>query len=117
MLDGARGQSFVCAVSISEVTNRHNPPRGDDPRRRGIDRAIVGKLQELAGDLGGQLEAPRLRWKYDWIRQLFGWGPAKRAKLALPELNAFRIRSWDRKMYDLERLGRRETPRGRKSGN
>lgn len=77
---------------------------------------IVGKLQELAGDLGGQLEPPSLRWKYDWIRQLFGWGPAKRAQIALPELNTLRMRSWDRKMYKLERLGRGGTLKGRQSG-
>src|SRR6266404_2386774 len=45
---------------------------------------IVDELEKLAGRLGGRLEAPQLRWKYAWMKPLFGWGPAKSAQLVLP---------------------------------
>jgi glycosyltransferase involved in cell wall biosynthesis len=67
---------------------------------------IVEELQKLARTLGGQLELPRLRWKYAWIKALFGWGPAKRAQLVMPALKASWLRSWDRAMYNLEKAGR-----------
>jgi glycosyltransferase involved in cell wall biosynthesis len=67
---------------------------------------IVDELAKLAARLGGRLEVPRLRWKYAWIKPLFGWSAAKRAQLVMPQLNAFVITSWDRVMHKLERLGR-----------
>jgi glycosyltransferase involved in cell wall biosynthesis len=42
---------------------------------------IVQELEALAMNLGGQLEVPRLRWKYAWIKPLFGWRAAKNAQL------------------------------------
>jgi hypothetical protein len=47
----------------------------------------------------GKLEVPRLRWKYAWIKPLFGWGLAKRAELFLPQLKINLLRFWDRAMY------------------
>jgi glycosyltransferase involved in cell wall biosynthesis len=67
---------------------------------------IMKELENLAGRLGGRLEKPRLRWKYAWIKPLFGWGPAKRAQLVLPQLKTFVMRSWDKAMYNLEKSGR-----------
>ena len=32
---------------------------------------------------GGRLETPPLSWKYDWIRRIVGWGPAKRTQMFL----------------------------------
>jgi hypothetical protein len=52
------------------------------------------------------LEAPRLRWKYAWIKPLFGWDLAKRAQIQLPEIKASLMRSWDRVLYEMERSGR-----------
>jgi hypothetical protein len=57
---------------------------------------IVGEMTELAANLEGQLELPRLSWKYDWIRRSFGWGPAKRAQLAAPRMKWAMLRLWDR---------------------
>ncbi len=65
---------------------------------------IVEDLEELAGRLGGRLVAPRLRWKYAWIRSLFGWNSAKRAQFLLPQLKCSLVRSWDRKMHNLKGL-------------
>ncbi len=74
---------------------------------------IVGELKALAGRLGGRLETPRLRWKYAWIKPLFGWGPAKQAQLVLPQFKASLIGSWDRMMYKFERFIRKsENPSG-----
>jgi hypothetical protein len=67
---------------------------------------IVAELEKLAGTLGGRLEAPRLRWKYAWIKSLFGWDLAKRAQIQLPEVKASLMRSWDRVLYKLEKSGR-----------
>jgi glycosyltransferase involved in cell wall biosynthesis len=67
---------------------------------------IVEELDKLAGSLGGRLEAPQLRWKYAWIKPLFGFGSAKRAQLLLPEFKASLTRSWDRAMHNLESWGR-----------
>jgi glycosyltransferase involved in cell wall biosynthesis len=69
------------------------PDRGD----------IVIEAQKLAMTLGGQLQVPRLTWKYALIQRLFGWGPAKSAKLMLSQLKNSMIRSWDKAMYHLER--------------
>jgi Glycosyl transferase family 2 len=63
---------------------------------------IVEELETLAQSLGGQLEAPRLRWKYAWMKPLFGWDLAKQAQLRLPQLKASVIRSWDKAMYKIE---------------
>lgn len=63
---------------------------------------LVQQLEKLAASLGGRLEVPRLRWKYAWIKPLFGWGPAKYAQLVLPELKASMMRSWDGVMHHLE---------------
>jgi glycosyltransferase involved in cell wall biosynthesis len=63
---------------------------------------IVKELETLAQSLGGQLEAPRLSWKYAWMKPLFGWNLAKQAQLRLPQLKASVIRSWDKAMYKIE---------------
>jgi glycosyltransferase involved in cell wall biosynthesis len=62
---------------------------------------LVAQLETVAGSLGRRLEVPRLRWKYAWIRPLFGWGAAKRAQLFLPQVKASLKRYWDRAMYRL----------------
>jgi hypothetical protein len=76
---------------------------------------IVQELEELAASLGGRLEMPRLRWKYAWIKPVFGWGPAKYAQIALPQLKLALLRSWDRTMYKLEKSGLENISRHRES--
>lgn len=44
---------------------------------------IVKQAKKMAIELGGQLETPRLSWKYSWLKALFGWAFAKRAQLLL----------------------------------
>jgi glycosyltransferase involved in cell wall biosynthesis len=67
---------------------------------------IIDELEKLAASLGGKLEVPQLRWKYAWIKPLFGWGLAKRAELVFPQLRAYLVRFWDRAMYNLEEFWR-----------
>jgi glycosyltransferase involved in cell wall biosynthesis len=74
---------------------------------------IVEESGKLAAGLGGRLEVPRLRWKYCWIKPLFGWGPAKAAQIVLPQLKASFLRSWDRMMYELEKHEQRNFSRGK----
>jgi glycosyltransferase involved in cell wall biosynthesis len=64
---------------------------------------LVAELEKLAASLDSTLEAPRLRWKYAWIKPVFGWGPAKAAQIVLPQLKASFLRSWDKAMYNWEK--------------
>jgi glycosyltransferase involved in cell wall biosynthesis len=63
---------------------------------------IVAELQALATELHGSLETPRLRWKYAWMKPIFGWRAAKWAHIGLPQLKASLVRHWDKAMYRLE---------------
>ena len=63
---------------------------------------IVVELQSLAAQLQGCLEAPHLRWKYAWMKSLFGWRSAKWAQMALPQFKASCLRKCDKLMYRLE---------------
>ncbi len=64
---------------------------------------IVKEVEQLATELGGRLETPRLSWKYDWIRRLFGWSLAKRAQIYVPRARWTLARFWDRLLSWLER--------------
>jgi hypothetical protein len=63
---------------------------------------IVAELQSLATELRGTLEEPRLRWKYAWMKPVFGWKTAKWAQSALPQLRASCQRRYDRAIFELE---------------
>ena len=66
---------------------------------------IVAELQSMAAQLQGHLEEPRLRWKYAWMKPMFGWKAAKWAQMALPQLKASCLRHCDKAMYRLEARG------------
>lgn len=63
---------------------------------------LVSRAEKLAVTLGGHLELPHLRWKYEWLRKLFGWQAGKRAQVFLPQRKAALIRAWDKFMFDRE---------------
>ena len=63
---------------------------------------ILKEAEQLASELGGQVETPRLSWKYSWIKVIFGWGFAKRGQLLLLQLRWSSDRSWDRALFRLE---------------
>jgi len=63
---------------------------------------IVTQMYETARDLNGSLRIPRLSWKYQWIRTLFGWKLAKRARLLLPEIRWSLVRLWDKTLFEIQ---------------
>jgi glycosyltransferase involved in cell wall biosynthesis len=63
---------------------------------------IVEKMDQTARNLGGQLERPRLSWKYAWMKALLGWGWTKRAQLVLRKVKWSLIRYCDRALFHLE---------------
>ncbi len=65
------------------------------------EEEIVTKARELAEKLGGQLEVPRLRWKYVPVQKAFGWTFAKKASFIAPKAKASCIKGWDRFLFKL----------------
>jgi hypothetical protein len=63
---------------------------------------LVAELQMVAAQLQGRLEEPRLRWKYAWMKPIFGWKTAKWAQAGLPQLRAEYISRCDKALYRLE---------------
>jgi glycosyltransferase involved in cell wall biosynthesis len=59
---------------------------------------ILAELQDLAAQLDGRLEKPRLGWKYAWMEPIFGFEAAKRTQIVLPEFKASLLRTWDKAM-------------------
>ena len=66
---------------------------------------IVAQLHDLAAELQGRLETPRLRSKYAWMKPIFGWKVAKWAQRALPEAKSSLLRRWDKTMFQHEIRG------------
>lgn len=65
---------------------------------------IVKQAEDLAANLGGRLEVPRLSWKYTWIKALFGWTAAKRTQFYYNRFKFFLFKSWDKLLFHL-RIG------------
>src|SRR6266498_4047280 len=63
---------------------------------------LVKQIEQLAAQLGGQLEIPNLSWKYRWIQKVFGFTVAKRARQRWNQCKSFAMRSWDRALFHLE---------------
>ena len=63
---------------------------------------LVAKMRGLAAQLQGRLEEPRLRWKYAWMKPVFGFGAAKQAQMVLPQLKASLVGRWDKAMRRLD---------------
>jgi glycosyltransferase involved in cell wall biosynthesis len=63
---------------------------------------LADKLQQLATELGGKLNPPKLSWKYLWIQELFGWKAAKRTREAWNRSKSSAIRCWDKALFRLE---------------
>ncbi|HEY7302957.1 MAG TPA: glycosyltransferase family 2 protein [Bryobacteraceae bacterium] len=63
---------------------------------------IAEAIHRVASELGGQLEVPRMSWKYEWLRRLAGWTVAKWAQLLLSRFKWAIIRWSDRVMLRAE---------------
>jgi glycosyltransferase involved in cell wall biosynthesis len=92
-LDDSKRTRAACVKFLQTWLHNFYPDRLD----------IVKQLEQLAATLGGQLEMPRLRWKYAWIQRLFGFEVAKRSSLFMPNLKWELIRAWDKMLFRLER--------------
>jgi glycosyltransferase involved in cell wall biosynthesis len=64
---------------------------------------LFAELKTLAEQLGGQLDPPRLSWKYAWIESLFGRRAARQVEVFAQEKKASLIRGWDKAMFEWER--------------
>jgi glycosyltransferase involved in cell wall biosynthesis len=62
----------------------------------------VRQMREMARELGGELAAPRLSWKYKWLKTLFGWDLAKRARLFFRRLRWRSKSCWDKAQFQLD---------------
>jgi hypothetical protein len=58
-------------------------------------------MEEASAELGGRLQTPDLSCKYSWLRVLFGWDLAKRARSCAPEFKWHVMRSWDGMLFRL----------------
>ncbi len=63
---------------------------------------LMVELRNLATELGGDMQVPKLRWKYAWMKPIVGWKVAKWAQRAMPETKAAVIRNWDKAMFEFE---------------
>jgi len=63
---------------------------------------LVEMARQKAREFGGELEVPTLRWKYAWIKALFGWELAKRAQVFLPSLRWSIARFIDKALLQIE---------------
>lgn len=70
---------------------------------------ILGELQPLTTELGGQLEALRFTWKLAWMELFFGRRATQRTLIAFQNKRASLIRTWDKAMYEWEN---RKAPSG-----
>jgi len=66
---------------------------------------IARDLKQIASELGGHLEDPRMSWKYHWIMKCFGWHLGRRVQLLLPKLKLSSRIAWDKAMSRLEDRG------------
>jgi glycosyltransferase involved in cell wall biosynthesis len=63
---------------------------------------VVEALQALAKEFGGTLKVPQMRWRYAWIKSVFGWKAAKTTQMAFAEGVASLERLWDKMMFERE---------------
>ena len=76
---------------------------------------IVSELQNIAVELQGRLEEPRLAWKYAWIKRIFGWKAVNWARMTFPQLKASCISRCDKAIYRFETSRTVDRPRFRVS--
>jgi glycosyltransferase involved in cell wall biosynthesis len=63
---------------------------------------LVERAKTLAATLGGELAAPKLPLRYDWIDRLFGLSTAKQVQANYNRVKWSVIRAWDRALARME---------------
>ena len=86
--DSERTRS-ICVTYLQNCLRMFDPDRPD----------LVRQARDMAVELGGRLEAPRLSWRYAWIAALFGDILAKRAQVGLPGLRWSLVMLWERMLF------------------
>jgi glycosyltransferase involved in cell wall biosynthesis len=84
----------ACLVYLQRNLVNFYPERAD----------IVRQAEQLAADLGGQLQPPHLSWKYSWIKSVFGWQAAKDVALEMRKIRWSLENTLDRVLCDVENL-------------
>jgi glycosyltransferase involved in cell wall biosynthesis len=69
---------------------------------------LVEQMRQLAADVGGELQLPRLSWKYVWIEKLLGFAAAKHTQLYYNQGKSYALRAWDELIHWFE--SRRKGP-------
>jgi glycosyltransferase involved in cell wall biosynthesis len=82
----------ACVAYLQNWYENFYPERAD----------LAAQARKMADELGGSLEEPHLRWKFAWLKPLFGLGTAKWAQMTLPRMKASLLRTIDKTMYTLE---------------
>jgi glycosyltransferase involved in cell wall biosynthesis len=65
---------------------------------------LMARVEQMAKDVGGKLELPRLNWKYVWIQKVFGWQAARTARRSYNRIKATAVRYWDAMLLRIESL-------------
>ena len=63
---------------------------------------IFKQAEHTARDMGGELQIPRLSWKYTGIEKFFGLNAARRAQLFLPNAKWSALRWYDKVLFHVE---------------
>lgn len=69
------------------------------------NRDIVTQMEQLAGELDGQLQPPHLSWKYSWINVLFGWRFLESFQMLVRNMRCSSQRCWDKALFGLQNGG------------
>jgi glycosyltransferase involved in cell wall biosynthesis len=72
---------------------------------------IVIRARELARELGGNLSAPELKWKYSFFKNLFGWTMAKKMVFKLPTVKLLLRKNFDKLLYDISKTKKHQALR------
>jgi glycosyltransferase involved in cell wall biosynthesis len=79
----------ACLIFLQDWLIHFYPERPD----------LVAELEQMAREVGGQLEAPKLSWKYAWIQKLFGWRAAKQAQLRYNQYKSMILQKCDKTLH------------------
>jgi glycosyltransferase involved in cell wall biosynthesis len=94
--DSARTRR-ACVTFMQARVHHFHPHRPD----------LVDATQRLAKTLGGEVTLGKrvelLRWKFSWVKKIFGLEFAYLAQDKLPQFKNWALRLWDKAMYSLER--------------
>lgn len=63
---------------------------------------VLAELQDIAAELRGHLEVPKLGSKYAWMEPIFGYEAAKRFQTALQNLKSSLLSGWDKALFNME---------------